>query len=276
MRKVLLGALLASGAVVTGGCNSGLGAPSSPMVEAQVDYNMVVADDRAKFREQDMTYQGSVGPYAVYKITGPSPRLVGPYVKAPAGFGYAMACGATHYFSVKTAANSALAGMQLRGGHSGAMVLVDVPQMPLDQGGCTTPKDTFGNPVPDGGTGGAGGTGGGGEGGTGGGGEGGTGGGGEGGGGGTVGGSPGGGTGTTGGGPIGDNGPPGGLGGGATPGDGSGGDTGVQQIGLTVSPPPPMGSTILVRRVALTAAQSHNGSHIEPNICCTDNVCSLQ
>jgi len=64
------------------------------VVEAQVDYNMVVADDRSKFREEGMSYLGSVGPYAVYKITGASPRLVGPYVKAPAGFGYAMACGA--------------------------------------------------------------------------------------------------------------------------------------------------------------------------------------
>jgi hypothetical protein len=76
---------------------------------------------------------------------------------------------------------------------------------------------------------------------------------------------------------FGDNGPPGGLGGGgATPGDGNSGDTGVQQIGLTMNPPPPMGSTVLVRRVALTAARQHNGSHVEPNICCHDNVCSLQ
>jgi hypothetical protein len=37
-----------------------------------------------------------------------------------------------------------------------------------------------------------------------------------------------------------------------------------------------MGSTVLVRRVALTAAQQHNGSHVEPNICCTNDVCSLQ
>jgi hypothetical protein len=293
IRNLFMGALLGSGAIAAAGCGSGLGAPSSDVVEAQVEYNMVVADDRAKFREQDMKYLGSVGPYAVYKITGTQPRLVGPFVKAPTGFGYAMACGATHYFSLQSTALSPAVAMQLRGGLSGNTVLVTAPQMPQDQGGCTTPQDTFGSPVPDGGTGGSGGTGGGG-GGAGGSGDPGSGGGGTGctspeggcgtpGSGGTGGGSGGGGAipgdgngGSTGIG-FGDNGPPGGLGsGGATPGDGDSGNTGVQQIGLTMQPPPPMGSTVLVRRVALTAAQQHNGSHVEPNICCANDVCSLQ
>lgn len=230
MRNELLAAALASSALAIGGC-SGSGAPSSNVVEAQVEYNMVVADDRAKFREQDLSYLGSVGPYAVYKITGTTPKLIGPYIKAPSSYGYAMACGAAHYFS--SASNMALslsAGMQLVGGPAGTTVLVNVPQAPQDQGGCTTPEDTFGNPVPDGGA------------------------------------------------SFGDNGPPGtpGGGGGATPGDGDTGDTGVQQIGLTMNPPPPMGSTVLVRRVALTAAQQHNGSHVEPNICCNANICALQ
>jgi len=254
------GALAVAGALAVGGCGSGLGAPSSDVVEAQVEYNMVVADDRAKFREQDLKYLGSVGPYAVYKITGTQPRLIGPYVKAPTSYGYAMACGATNYFSAQSTALSPAAKLQLRGGLAGNTVLVDVPQMPQDQGGCTTPQDTFGSPVPDGGSGGAGGSGGGdpgdGSGGTG-----------------CT--SPEGGCGTPGGGGSGGGGG-GDSGGGAIPGDGSGGSTGVQQIGLTMQPPPPMGSTVLVRRVALTAAQQHNGSHVEPNICCANDVCSLQ
>ena len=263
------GALAVAGALAVGGCGSGLGAPSSDVVEAQVEYNMVVADDRAKFREQDLKYLGSVGPYAVYKITGTQPRLIGPYVKAPTSYGYAMACGATNYFSAQSTALSPAAKLQLRGGLAGNTVLVDVPQMPQDQGGCTTPQDTFGSPVPDGGSGGAGGSGGGG-------GNGGTGGGDPGdGSGGTGCTSPEGGCGTPGGGGSGGGGG-GDSGGGAIPGDGSGGSTGVQQIGLTMQPPPPMGSTVLVRRVALTAAQQHNGSHVEPNICCANDVCSLQ
>ena len=68
----------------------------------------------------------------------------------------------------------------------------------------------------------------------------------------------------------------GGSGGGASPGDGAGGDTGGHQIGMTMHPPPPMGSTVLLRRIALTAAQQHNGSHVEPNICCTGDTCTLQ
>jgi hypothetical protein len=251
MRKVLFGLSMASGAVGVVACNGGLGAPSSSVVEAQVEYNLTIADDRAKFREEGMAYLGSVGPYAVYKITGTSPKLVGPYVKAPSSYGYAMACGAAHYFSslAKTAISPA-AGLQLRGGRAGTQVLVDVAQMPQDQGGCTSPQDTFGNPVPDGGSSG-GGTPGDGSGGTG-----------------CT--SPEGGCGTPGGGTS------GGSTGGGTPGDGDSGDTGVQQIGLTVSPPPPMGSTVLLRRVAITAAREHNGSHVEPSICCTDDVCALQ
>jgi hypothetical protein len=228
IRKTLMGALLASGAVAVAGCSSGLGAPSSNVVEAQVDYNMVVADDRAKFRAEDLAYEGSVGPYAVYKVTGASPKLIGPYVKAPAGFHYAMACGATHYFSAVNAALAPSVGLQFHGGRLGQEVLVDAPQAPQDDGGCTTPQDSFGTPLPDGGDGS-------------------------------------GGSGGAGGGNI-----------GGTPGDGEGGDTGVQQIGITVTPTPPTGSTVLIRRVAITDYQQHNGSHVEPNICCTGDNCTIQ
>ena len=293
MRNVLLGLVLASGTAGMLGCNSGVGTPASDVIQSQVEYNMVIADDRAKFREEDLAYQGSVGPYAVYKITGANPKLVGPYIKAPTNYGFAMACGAQHYFSVQKSVTSPNVTMQLRGGHAGSLVLVEAAQHPQDQGGCTTPTDTFGNPVPDmggAGGGGSGGGGGGSGGGTPGGGGGGTGctspeggcgtpggGGGGGGAGGSGGANPGGSGGTTGGG-FGDNGAPGSgaSGGGATPGDGNSGNTGVQQIGLTMNPPPPVGSTILVRRVALTAARQHNGSHVERNVCCAGNVCSLQ
>src|SRR4051794_6856834 len=151
MRNLFVGALLAAG---VGGCSSNLGAPPSDVVQAQVEYNLVVADDRAKFREQDLRYLGSVGPYAVYKITGANPRLVGPYVKAPTGFGYAMACGAAHYFAAHAGAQPA--AIQLRGGLAGNTVLVNVPQLAQDDGGCTTPQDTSGSPIPDGGGGGGG------------------------------------------------------------------------------------------------------------------------
>ena len=71
--------------------------------------------------------------------------------------------------------------------------------------------------------------------------------------------------------------PPGSDDGGSTttnPGSDNGGD--VHQIVVGLTQAPPMGSTVLVRRVAITDERQHNGSHVEPNICCQDNVCSLQ
>jgi hypothetical protein len=36
-----------------------------------------------------------------------------------------------------------------------------------------------------------------------------------------------------------------------------------------------VGSTVLLRRVALAGAQQHNGSHVIPRICCKSGQCSL-
>jgi hypothetical protein len=342
-RGIIAVAVLTMGGMV--GCQPSMPDPNSTV--AQLEFDLTVNEDRARFVEDGLAYQGSVGPYAVYKVTAENPRLIGPYIQVTTKVGYAMLCGATHYFTPALQAAS-LATLHLHGGQSGLVPLVQTDQMPSDEGGCTQPKDTFGNPIPDGGAGdnpGGGGTPGtgGGTPGTGGGTPG-TGGGTPGTGGGTPGtggGTPGGGgtnPGTPGGGTTGcDNpdgcgtgtGTPGGGGtnpgtgtGTGTPGTGGGGANGgaggtggvpctnpdpagcnpsgstgtggagsganagggstgtssdpvIQRLNITFSNPPKVGSTVLLRRVALTGARQHNQSHIIPNICCKSGQCSL-
>jgi hypothetical protein len=286
------------------GCNGG---PSTSVPLQQLEYDLTVKADRDRFIESDMTYQGSVGPYAIYKITGNDPRLIGPAVQYGRGkAGYAMLCGATQYFKAPTALASQ-AIVSLYGGGRGTLRLVSSKTEATSDGQCVPPKDVFGNPVPDppgggGGGSGGGGTAGGGGTGTGGGTGGGTG---TGTGGGTgtgTPGSPGGGTGTPGnpgggtgvpGNPTGDPGTGvnddciegcGGLGG-PTGASGSTGTVGdppastddvlIQNLNVAFERAPNQGSYVLLRRVALTGARIHNDSHIIPKICCNNGKCAL-
>jgi hypothetical protein len=165
MNRSILFALLGCGGLVTGCQNSGV--DTTPT--AQLEYNLTVAADRARFLEQDIAYQGSVGPYAVYKVTGDNPQLVGPYIQVQQHVGYAMLCGASHYFIPQQNITTAVK-MSLLGGESGLVPLVEAGQMPTGDGSCSQPQDQFGNPLPPGlsgpsggagtNTGGAGGTGG--------------------------------------------------------------------------------------------------------------------
>jgi hypothetical protein len=49
----------------------------------------------------------------------------------------------------------------------------------------------------------------------------------------------------------------------------------VQSLQVKFNPAPEPGSTVLIRRVALTGARQHNGSHVIPNICCKGGECTL-
>lgn len=357
VRGMLVVALL--GAAGSLGCQSP--ANEEPIVQ-QVEFDLTVAEDRARFKAHDLDYQGSVGPYAVYKVTGSDPRLEGPRIDPRAkNVGYAMLCGARSYFvDQKTSTSASIA---LLGGYTGDVKILSVAQSEAGEGECADPKDVFSNPLPDGsgsgssgdGSGGAGGNGGaGGAGGTGSGaggtndgclegpcdgndpngdGRGGTGGTGSG----TGGGAGGGGTGGTGsgtGGGAGGGGAGGagsgtggthdgciegpcdgndtGNGGGGTGGTGSGtgsthdgcieppcsgSDTGnggtpgagsgssgstadwiifSQKINIGFDAKPPLGATVLLRRVALTGARLHNDSHVIPSICCKGTMCTLK
>lgn len=280
------------------GCDTG---PNQ--VLDQLEYDLTVNADRARFVEDGLTYQGTVGPYAVYKVTSDHPRLLGPYVRVTQQVGYAMLCGATHFFIDRQVENATL---KLLGGHTGDVTYVATDQQPAPEGGCTPPQDTFGNPIPDGGApdmpsftppgdnGGTGtgttgtgttgtGTTGTGTTGTGTMGSGTTGStGGTGTSGGTAGTPTGSGTGTSGVGCVdtpctgsGSSSSGGGVVGSPSFGSDTTSDPAIQRLNITFDHPPPIGSTVLLRRVALTGQRQHNGSHIIPSICCSHGQCSL-
>jgi hypothetical protein len=60
----------------------------------------------------------------------------------------------------------------------------------------------------------------------------------------------------------------------AVPGDGDG-ELVVQSLQVHFASAPPVDSTVLIRRVALTGARQHNGSHVIPPICCKGAQCQL-
>jgi hypothetical protein len=226
---MLLGVLVALAA----GCD-----PTNPRVTAQTEFDLTVNDDRAQFVEQGLAFRGSVGPFAVYEVTAAEPKLIGPYVQPQHSVGYAMLCGAGKYF-MPAFADGLTARMSLHGGRSGGLELVATDQYAGHSGECAPPKDTFGNPLPDGGdssddmgptvppvfT------------------------------------------------PPGDNGADMSLV--FTPPGQDGNLPTVQSLQIKLDPAPAVGSTVLVRRVALTNERQHNGSHVIPNICCEGVKCTL-
>jgi len=234
--RMLLGALVALN-FAAAGCDS---SAVNDRVSAQTEYDFTVADDRAQFVEQGLAYQGSVGPFAVYQVTAANPKLVGPNVQPNKMVGYAMLCGATHYFTpVSGPAN--LAMLSLHGGRSGGLELVSTQQQAAHSGDCSPPKDTFGNPLPDGGGGDSSDD-------------------------------------------MGPTTPPVFTPPGESPPDmtltfnhpdPSGNLPEVQSLQVKFDPAPEPGSTVLIRRVALTGERQHNGSHVIPNICCKGGACTL-
>jgi hypothetical protein len=229
--RMLLGTLALLGA----GCDQ---SSVNDRVSAQTEYDFTVADDRAQFVEQGLAFRGSVGPFAVYQVTAADPKLIGPNVQPNQMVGYAMLCGATHYF-LPASGPANLAMLSLHGGRSGGLELVATQQQAAHSGDCSPPKDTFGNPLPDGGDSSD---------------------------------------------DMGPTTPPVFTPPGDSPPDMTLAfnhpDTGgnlpvVQSLQVKFNPAPEPGSTVLIRRVALTGARQHNGSHVIPNICCKGGECTL-
>lgn len=79
---------------------------------ALVAFDLTSDGDRGQFIPTDMAYSGSVGPYAMFVVTGPSPGLEGPQVRFAGGF--AVLRGADTYFTAEMhapAVNVSLAGV---------------------------------------------------------------------------------------------------------------------------------------------------------------------
>jgi hypothetical protein len=253
-KQWLLGSVLAASTML--GCSG-----STKQIASKDEFDLTVLEDRAQWKEDGLEFQSTVGPYAVYRITHENPQLIGPYVRSQNG--YAMLCNATKYFA-KAAATQQVASMKLLGGTTGQVPYVTASQAAAEFGGCAPPMDSYGSPVPPGGSSPPG----------------------------TTppqtsnppgsqptppGATPPGGSvpppGVT---PPGGTVPPGGFqppdfppDGGTTPNDV------ILQMGVQLSDAPPTGSVVLIRRVALTSAVQHNASHVLPQICCVEGSCTL-
>ncbi len=112
--------------------------PGPVLVQSQFDLTAVM--DRAYFEERDLAFVDTLGPYAMFEVTGPAPALLGPRVEfwGTEDGGFAMLCGAHHYFAQDTEAAGVQA--QLLGGPNGDQPIVTFRQT-LIQDGCTGPRE---------------------------------------------------------------------------------------------------------------------------------------
>lgn len=147
--RIAIGSWTLVTALLTTACTGTAGSPDPGPVMVQTEYDLTIAADRELFTEQDMAYVSSVGPYAVYEVTGPDPRLFGPSVLFwnRTDPGYAMLCSAQGYFTADRTIAPAVR-MQLMGGRHGDEVIVTALQMPRDDGGCIEARDDTGNRIP--------------------------------------------------------------------------------------------------------------------------------
>ena len=121
------------------GCLGGSSAPATK----QLDYDLTIETDRAQWKTEGLEYQGSVGPYAVYRVTADHQRLVGPRVIMPAGTSVATLQWAKNYF-IASGGVASPATLTLR---SGQVMLCQGTQPPAMDGQCTPPSDQTGSPT---------------------------------------------------------------------------------------------------------------------------------
>jgi hypothetical protein len=132
----------------------GATASAGVVTTKQREFDLTFVKDREQFAEHDMAFTGSVGPYAVYVVTGTAPALVGPRVELVREKGLrAMLCAADRYFS--EGATGTRVELALTDEDTGE-VFVSRQLERVDDGECARPSDDYGEPIepPDGGDGG--------------------------------------------------------------------------------------------------------------------------
>jgi|SRR5688572_1334784 len=119
---------------------------SPPKPTTQSLFDFTVAADRAAFEAVDLAYVDSVGPYAIFEVTGPMPQLVGPPVLFDRDAAWTMLCASKEYF---TADGEAVPiAIELYGGGDGAELLAALTLQPLGEEGCSQPDDEYGERPP--------------------------------------------------------------------------------------------------------------------------------
>jgi hypothetical protein len=96
----------------------------------QQQFDLTATADRAFFTPRGMSFKGLAGPYAVYRVTGAKPQLVGPSVTRAGGTASLLA-GSRYFGGKKTAA------LVLR---SGSHPLVGTTMAPAADGDCIVPQ----------------------------------------------------------------------------------------------------------------------------------------
>ncbi len=137
-------AALCVAAVGLSACAADIDPGSSDLVvTTQVRFDFTVVADRELFVENDIRHVGSVGPYAVYEVTGLDPRLDGPRIRFDrAAGGLLMLCGAAGYFAPQ-GASAEDTHLTLLGGMDGDTELTHSTMQALTYDDCSQPEDSF-------------------------------------------------------------------------------------------------------------------------------------
>jgi hypothetical protein len=122
--------------------------PGGPVL-VQSQFDLTAVTDRAFFAEQDLAFVETLGPYAMFEVTGPEPALLGPRVEFwdTEDGGFAMLCGAHGYFAYGAAETGVQA--HLLGGSHGDEPIVSFRQATIQQDGCTGPREDTAVRMPD-------------------------------------------------------------------------------------------------------------------------------
>jgi hypothetical protein len=198
--------------------------PVRPAVRT-FDLDLSVAEDRARVEPRDLRFVEATGPYAVYEVTGPAPRLIGPNIITPTSPTWAMLCTASAFFAPRRDVRIR-PELHLARESAPEDRWVSMPLAQAAVGACTNAKDAYGQRVhpstdpnatptasPDPSA------------------------------------------------PSSESSPPA-----MNP---------NESVMVEVSPAPPVGSRLLLLRVALDDERpGHNDSHSMPRVCCTESSCN--
>ena len=116
--------------------------PDTTRTTDQQLFNFTIVEDREQFDAHDLVYESSVGPYAVFRVTGPAPHLVGPYVVPHDNAKYAMLCAASGYFAVDEEAAENVRAVMF-GDLDGNFELTSMPVKAEGSTDCPTAADIY-------------------------------------------------------------------------------------------------------------------------------------
>ena len=132
-------------------CTADVSRTESAVVTDRTVFDFTANADRELFEPSDLAFSGTVGPYAIYEVTGDAPALDGPRVRFDSHAGsLVMLCGAAGYFAGggETEDGDAVT-MKLYGGEAGDEELTQTRVEAITiADGCSDADDQFGERVP--------------------------------------------------------------------------------------------------------------------------------